>query len=134
MEFTSKAFLKIHIELREQTEEEAICKVPKRRKGEIQYLEARRLGKQSHRHVYQARLRPEDLPEFAQVSLKSLRTEEGKSSPMTSKKAFGSIPWAVDQSVPVFFKECMAARTAWTIATQETNENTVLFHEHLYNF
>lgn len=34
------------------------------------------------------------------------------------------MPWADTKSVPVFFKDCMAARTACTIATQETREKT----------
>ena len=43
---------------------------------------------------------------------------------MTSKNAFGSIPWADTKSVPVFFSECMAARIPCTAATQDTREKT----------
>jgi hypothetical protein len=44
--------------------------------------------------------------------------------PITLKNAFGSIPCAVEKSVPVFLSECIAARTACTIATQDTKEKT----------
>lgn len=43
---------------------------------------------------------------------------------MTSKKDLGSMPFAEVKSVPVFFSECIAARTAWTMATQDTSEKT----------
>lgn len=45
--------------------------------------------------------------------------------PMTSKKALGSIPFAEEKSVPVFFNDCIAARMPCTAATQETKEKTV---------
>jgi len=38
--------------------------------------------------------------------------------------AFGSIPFADAKSVPVFFSECIASRTACSMATQETSEKT----------
>ncbi len=47
-----------------------------------------------------------------------------KYSPITSKNALGSMPRAEVKLVPVFFKERMASRTACTIATEDTNENT----------
>lgn len=43
---------------------------------------------------------------------------------MTSKNAFGSMPRADEKSVPVFFSDCIAARTPCTIATQDTSEKT----------
>lgn len=43
---------------------------------------------------------------------------------MTSKNDLGSMLLADEKSVPVFFKDCMAARTACTIATADTNEKT----------
>ena len=57
--------------------------------------------------------------------------------PMTSKNALGSIPWAEVKSVPVFFKERIAARMPWTAATHDTREKTapinVRIHHHLIN-
>jgi len=44
--------------------------------------------------------------------------------PITSKNDLGSIPFAEVKSVPVFFKDCIAARTACTMATQDTSEKT----------
>src|SRR6266850_1799436 len=44
--------------------------------------------------------------------------------PMTSKNAFGSIPWADMKSVPVFFSDFIAARMQCTAATQDTREKT----------
>lgn len=44
--------------------------------------------------------------------------------PMTSKNALGSMPRAEEKSVPVFFRECIAARIPCTAATQETSEKT----------
>ena len=44
--------------------------------------------------------------------------------PITSKKALGSIPLADVKSVPVFFSERIASRTACTIATEDTKEKT----------
>ena len=46
--------------------------------------------------------------------------------PITSKNAFGSMPAAEVQSVPVFLSERMAARMPCTAATQETREKTVV--------
>ena len=43
---------------------------------------------------------------------------------MTLKNAFGSMPFALDQSVPVFLRDAIAARTACTIATLDTSEKT----------
>jgi hypothetical protein len=43
---------------------------------------------------------------------------------MTSKNAFGSIPWADVKSVPVFFSDFIAARIPCTAATQDTREKT----------
>ena len=43
---------------------------------------------------------------------------------MTSKNALGSMPRAEEKSVPVFLRECIAARIACTAATQETKEKT----------
>ena len=45
-------------------------------------------------------------------------------APMTSKNSFGSMPCAETQSVPVFLSDCIAERTACTIATAETSEKT----------
>ena len=47
------------------------------------------------------------------------------SRPMTLKNAFGSMPCADVQSVPVFFNDLIAARIPWTAATQDTREKTV---------
>ena len=44
---------------------------------------------------------------------------------MTLKNAFGSMPCADVQSVPVFFNDLIAARIPWTAATQDTREKTV---------
>src|ERR1700733_2480978 len=44
--------------------------------------------------------------------------------PTTLKNCLGSIPCADVASVPVFFRDCIAARSACTIATAETNEKT----------
>ena len=49
---------------------------------------------------------------------------------MTSKNAFGSIPLAELKSVPVFFNDRIASRTAWTIATEDTKEKTIKFYKH----
>lgn len=43
---------------------------------------------------------------------------------MTSKKLLGFMPCAESKSVPVIFSDFIAARHAWSIATQFTNENT----------
>ena len=45
--------------------------------------------------------------------------------PITSKNAFGSMPWAEVKSVPVFLSDLMAARIPCTAATQDTREKTV---------
>ena len=63
-------------------------------------------------------------PAFASSSTTSVRPEadgmsptfsqDGRNSylPMTSKNALGSIPLAEEKSVPVFFRDCIAVRTA----------------------
>ena len=44
---------------------------------------------------------------------------------MTSKNAFGSMPFALVKSVPVFLSDAIAARMPWTAATQLTSEKTI---------
>ena len=43
---------------------------------------------------------------------------------MTSKNALGSMPFALEKSVPVFLSDAIAARMPWTAATQLTREKT----------
>jgi len=51
---------------------------------------------------------------------------------MTSKKLLGSIPAAEEKSVPVFLRECIAARMPCTAATQDTREKTLKsWHEYV---
>lgn len=35
------------------------------------------------------------------------------------------MPSADEKSVPVFFNDCIAARTPWTMATHDTSEKTM---------
>ncbi len=49
----------------------------------------------------------------------------GSRVPMTSKNALGSMPFALEKSVPVFLSDAIAARMPCTAATQLTSEKTV---------
>ena len=56
-------------------------------------------------------------PAWASSSMTSSR-------PITWKNALGSMPFALEKSVPVFLSDAIAARMPWTAATQLTREKT----------